>query len=97
MAGDICDVCGTSPTVGVACSGLGAVSFAYCAQCLAVGAEPYVMLVGLLMTCPWDALLPEYQEMVTENLKHLGKTREQLEADAAAAGKDYEDYCQRER
>ena len=34
-----CDVCG-KPSVGVACSALGAISFSYCARCLRENAEP---------------------------------------------------------
>jgi hypothetical protein len=43
MAGDKCDVCGRSPTVGVASSALGAVSWAFCSECLNKPAEPEVM------------------------------------------------------
>ena len=45
MAGATCDVCG-GPSIGVASSSLGAISFAYCAECNAVGAEPYGFTVG---------------------------------------------------
>lgn len=41
MAGDICDCCGRPEVLGVASSGLGAVSFAWCRECLTEEAEPY--------------------------------------------------------
>lgn len=42
MAGDTCDVC-ERPSVGVASSSLGAVSWAFCAECAAKPAEPTCM------------------------------------------------------
>lgn len=38
-----CDCCKRGPVVGVASSGFGAVSFAWCAECLAQPAEPEMM------------------------------------------------------
>jgi hypothetical protein len=34
MAGNKCDVCSKEPTVGVACSSMGPISFAYYADCI---------------------------------------------------------------
>ena len=51
MAGSTCDVCGRGNVIGVACSGLGAISFAYCAECAAIGAEPLGMLKGTIEMC----------------------------------------------
>ena len=50
MAGDTCDVCG-QPSAGVACSALGAISFAYCEKCLRIGAEPLVAFETTAWTC----------------------------------------------
>ena len=49
MSGDTCDVCNRVPTVGVACSGLGAISFAYCAECANSHAEPLFMFEWVLV------------------------------------------------
>lgn len=49
-----CNVCnGESghPALGVACSSLGPISFAYCRPCLENRAEPYSMLRGIVL---WD-------------------------------------------
>lgn len=42
MAGDICDVCG-KPSIGVASSSLGAISWAFCSECARKPAEPLCM------------------------------------------------------
>lgn len=44
LAESKCDVCGRQGIVGVASSCLGAISFAFCAECLSQGAEPEFML-----------------------------------------------------
>ncbi len=42
-----CDVCGqTTNDIRVFASGLGPASFAYCAQCIERGAEPFMMVVA---------------------------------------------------
>lgn len=46
MAGDTCDVCG-KPSVGVASSSLGAVSWAFCSECAHKPAEPACMFAYL--------------------------------------------------
>jgi hypothetical protein len=43
-----CDVCG-GPAIGVACSALGAISFAYCRACAVNGAEPRGILEGMVL------------------------------------------------
>jgi hypothetical protein len=45
MAGKVCDVCG-GEAVGVCSSACGAISFAYCKDCLQNGAEPFSALAG---------------------------------------------------
>jgi len=39
-----CNVCEVNEPVGVACSGLGPVSFTYCKTCLEMNAEPLMMM-----------------------------------------------------
>lgn len=50
MAGAICDTCG-EPSVGVACSALGPISFAYCRTCLRLKAEPVMAFETTAWTC----------------------------------------------
>ena len=51
MAGDVCDVCGHQGNTQVACSTLGAFSFAYCPRCLEANAEPKWMLELTIDVC----------------------------------------------
>jgi hypothetical protein len=46
MAGDSCDVCG-KPSIGVASSSFGAVSWAFCKECVSKPAEPECMFCYL--------------------------------------------------
>ena len=49
-----CAVCGKEGEVFVACSTCGAISFAYCEDCLNIGAEPYGALVEYI-SCAGDS------------------------------------------
>ncbi len=53
MAGKFCDVCDKDDMgiAGVASSGLGPVSFAYCPICSAMGAEPKFMIEVTIEGC----------------------------------------------
>lgn len=51
MPGNTCDVCGRSPVMGVANSGLGPLSLAYCAVCLANFAEPFGLALQTVRNC----------------------------------------------
>lgn len=67
MSDLICTVCGRS-AIGVASSVLGAMSFAYCKECLEQGAEPLPMLtfvindVGEQDIAEWVKELKSYNE-----------------------------------
>ena len=47
----LCDVCGLEPAVGVACSAIGPMSFAYGRQCLELGTEQFGLLKGIYDDC----------------------------------------------
>lgn len=49
-----CQVCAESEAEGVACSGLGPISFAYCRECLDKGAEPEGMFACTAEMCGTD-------------------------------------------
>lgn len=77
MAGNLCDVCGTGESIGVASSWLGAFSSAYCKRCAEEGAEPYW---AILATASMGRLgsfadfVPAFQDTVMATLNVLGKT-----------------------
>ena len=83
-----CDVCGKEAEVFVACSVCGAVSFAYCDECLDEGREPYHALVG--MGLYFDEISDAFKEAILlPSLKFHNKTQKEFDADV---DKDLEDY-----
>ena len=60
-----CAVCGKEGEVFVACSTCGAISFAYCEDCLNIGAEPYGALVEYI-SCAGDS-----PEDITLEAEHI--------------------------
>lgn len=81
-----CEVCG-SPAAGVFSSSLGAISFAYCAACNAVGAEPYGLTVGYVATCcddTPDAVAEWLSDVVAATATRAGKTVTEFWADVKA-------------
>ncbi len=84
-----CDVCGKSEGIaGGVCSALGAVSFAFCRECLLSGAEPYGMCVGLMMAySDWS---DDYRSILDASLIVAGKTTLEFDADVTAALAEYE-------
>jgi hypothetical protein len=53
----VCEVCDKEPAVGIASSGLGPCSCAYCSKCLKQGAEPLkIMLATLACLAPADQI-----------------------------------------
>jgi hypothetical protein len=51
MEGAKCQVCGKDEVIGVRCSGLGAMSLAYCSECEQCGAEPEFMFAITAEMC----------------------------------------------
>jgi hypothetical protein len=87
-----CDVCGKETKTTVCCSACGAISFAYCDECLHTGREPYSALIGMGL----------YSRDINETFKHhtllpslqfYNKTIEQFDADVKAFDDDYAEYC----
>ena len=88
-----CAVCGKETEVFVACSSCGAISFAYCGECLNYGREPYDALVGmdLISAC----MNKTYKERVLiPSLQFYGKTIEEFDADVQKLDDDYYDWLQ---
>lgn len=84
MADNLCDVCGTGESIGVASSWLGAFSSAYCRRCATEGAEPYW---AILATASMGRLgsfadfVPAFQDTVMATLKILDKSLDEYWAD----------------
>lgn len=91
---DKCDVCGKETEVFVCASSMGAVSWAYCANCLKAGLEPYYSMVAYIACAGRfpDDINKEYQEHCRHILKGLGISEEQFVIDVDKAIKDMEDY-----
>jgi len=87
---DLCDVCGKAEAVGVACSATGAVSFAYCVECLKTGREPYGALVASLFgMSSMDDVAEWYRPTVAATIKAEGKSVEELFADVDILEREY--------
>jgi len=80
-----CDVCG-SPACGVAGSALGACSFAYCRDCLAMHAEPYGMTVAMcaMNGAGRECFAPWFWPVIEGTCRRAGKTEEEFWAEVRA-------------
>lgn len=90
-----CDVCGKETEVIVVCSTCGAISFAYCDECLNAGREPYDALVGMGLTS--DCLNKTYkQNILIPSLNFYGKTIAEFNEDVIKMDEEYYDWLQRQ-
>lgn len=95
-----CEVCGKPAPVVVVSSSLGSCSCAYCEDCYANGLEPYYMIVPAVWTCGWEDMADWAKARIRKTLTKLGKTEEEMLADAKAeeeawiaSMQNYEEYC----
>lgn len=93
-----CDVCGKETNTTVCSSTCGAISFAYCDECLRNGIEPYDALVG--MGLYYDDINNTYKQQILDpSLRFYNKTKEQFNADVMAQDDDlrafFEEYEKR--
>lgn len=81
-----CDVC-QAPAVGVCSSSLGPCSFAYCAECLAVGAEPYRVTVCFVADLGAEpaAVADWFLPVIAGTCQRAGKPEAEFWADVRAA------------
>ena len=87
-----CDVCGKETETAVCASACGAVSFAYCKECLKAGREPYDALVG--MGILYEDLSAAFREQILlPSLKFFGKTVEQFNADINKMDEEFYKWC----
>ncbi len=77
-----CDVCGASPAY-VCCSSLGAMSLAYCRECLHYGCEPYGISVGFfaIMGGSMEAFTDEFRWTLWATVLRAGKTAAEFWSD----------------
>lgn len=86
-----CAVCGKEGEVFVASSTCGGMSCAYCAECLASGAEPWsdlVFYVSLAGHYP-EQINEIYREIVRDTCKRLHRTEEEFASDVEKAIKEW--------
>lgn len=89
----LCDVCQKNEAVGVCCVPGAPISMAYCRECLEANAHPWGILVAQVAMCGgYEHVIDEYREMIECTIKHLGKTREQFDADVAADIRALDEY-----
>lgn len=86
-----CDVCGKETETYVVCSTCGAISFAYCQECLDNGIEPYDALVGMRLYCS-DISNKYKNEILFPSLRFHGKTPEEFDADVNKMDDDYAEW-----
>lgn len=87
-----CDVCGKEANTKVCASTCGAISFAYCDECLNAGREPYHALVG--MGIPYRYLSKQFREKILlPSLIFFGKTIEQFNTDIDKADEEFRQWC----
>lgn len=84
-----CDVCGKKTDVVVCASTMGAISFAYCKNCLQKGLEPYWAMVSYI-SCAGkfpDDINESYQELCRNILKELNISEEKFIEDVNESAK----------
>jgi hypothetical protein len=85
-----CNVCNEREAVGVACSATGAVSFAYCQECLQSNREPYGAVVASLFGMSgMDEVAEWYRPIIQATLMAEGKTEQELFADVTVLEQEY--------
>ena len=88
-----CDVCGKEAETFVCCSACGAISFAYCEECLEANREPYYALVGMGIYS--DDISENFkQQILLPSLKFHGKTPAEFDADVKKMDDAYYDWLQ---
>ena len=91
-----CDACGKECETFVAASAYGATSFAYCAECLANGREPYDAIVGYIACAGHfpDDINEVYRTDVYKQLKLHGVSEEQFIRDVDISIEEEKKYWQ---
>lgn len=89
----ICEVCGDEPAVSVASVPGVPISVAYGRKCLDANAHPYGIVVANTADVDgYDNSAEWWKQIVDDTLVHLGKTREQFDADVAGVIAEEAEY-----
>lgn len=91
----LCEICGKS-TVNVVSSRVGAISCAYCQECIEQGREPWDVLVGGLYGLTSDSVADGVRPTIEATCAFYGKTEAELWAAVQRLEKSYDEYM-RER
>lgn len=90
-----CWICG-SPSIGVRSSPLGAISGAYCLDCLEANREPWGVLVGCLMGCERGEVADWVKPIIKATLAFYNKTEDDLWNEVEKEIDEMDDYYRRE-
>lgn len=89
-----CDVCGKEGEVYVGSSACGAISFAYCIDCINGEIEPYFAIVASLIGIrDMDGVAKWYRPIIRASLAFYNKTTKELFEDVQKAEDDFDEYC----
>jgi len=95
----VCEVCGKNESVGIACSVFGAMSMAYCSDCIRKNRDSYGLLVATAacFPVPSDQIkLEDFREdlraTVTATMKYAGKSWDDLRRESTALLKEMAAY-----
>lgn len=86
-----CEVCGQT-AIGVYCSTTGAISFAYCRECVENLREPWSALVANCSTLERGHVADWFKPVIKATLEFYGKTEDELWEEAESAWKEYEEF-----
>ena len=90
-----CEVCGKVAELIVRSSPLAPVSFGYCKECSVNGLEPYMSLVGTVMSVgTMDDLHEEAYEYILRNLKEQDISIEQFMQDVRETDEKFNEWCE---
>ena len=90
-----CEICG-KPAAGVASSRMGAISHAYCLDCLHNDREVWSTLVGGLFGLSPDTVADWVKPIIESTCKFYGRTEEDLWSEIRRLEEDYDAYCKAE-
>jgi hypothetical protein len=96
LGNNTCEICNKESDgyLQVCSSSIAAMSVAMCSECLRSGAEPYGVLVGVLMGCTKETTSPCLYDTIEATCKVNNKTEEEFWADCKEAEEDYIKYCE---
>lgn len=88
-----CVICGNVSIV-VCSSSVGAISHAYCQECLDLGREEWNTLIGGLFGLSRDNIAGWMKSIIEATCAFYGKTEDDLWNDIARIDAEYEEYCE---